>query len=361
MNSNNNEEIVEETPMLRSVKIGSLSTLPPLSKSFASPLKFQQPAHQKVLSAKQSTPVSSQAWNVDEQLPALQADYVLERTNVYVNNSTSQEVADRISKSLKTESISSRVSEEKKNSLEAESSQGLKFVVSLFADDASVVVEVQRLEGCSFEFRQACKAVCRSAKGQAAGPPKKSFGIPSCVPRETAEQQAKRFRSGLEAALSLIKSDRLDSQLMGFESMEKLSASPNTASSLLEGDCLDILMERCDEVESTSDIEEQHSRLMRRRVFTILANGLSACKNIPLELACESFVRKLLLCLSNSQEEPHEACQAARCLQALSSSDASMQALLNELNATSVLSSAEGCNHLALEQESRKLTMILSR
>merc|ERR1712183_662524 len=122
--------------------------------------------------------------------------------------------------------------------------------------------------------------------------------------------------------------------------MEKLSATPSIAPMIMEGECLSLLIEKSRNVaDCFSEIQDQHDALMRRRALTVLANGLSSCKILPEELTKESFVRQLLQCLGNSSEEPHEACQAARCLQALTSANASMQSLLNTLHAESILSS----------------------
>lgn len=235
----------------------------------------------------------------------------------------------------------------------------MKFAVSLFADDASLVVEVQRRQGCSVEFRQASKAVCKSAKGLAAGPPMRKFTIPSSIPRDSAEEQAKRYRAGLETSFNLIGSDRLDSQLMGFESIEKLSTKPQFASEILEGKRLEIIIATIGKTSESIYHQEQHASLMRRKALTILANCVSAYEVIPDEVTQEHFVRELLDCLRNSSDQPHEAYQAARLLQALSSSNTAMQALLNDLNAISVIPSVE-CNHMALAQESSKLRQVLS-
>lgn len=47
-------------------------------------------------------------------LPAISADYMLERTNVYINNSSAQQVADRIAESLGRQSLSYKESDERK-------------------------------------------------------------------------------------------------------------------------------------------------------------------------------------------------------------------------------------------------------
>lgn len=115
---NNHQEIVEEeTPQLRSVKIGSLTAPPSLSRSFVSPIKLQEQSscsHASVVVTDATQSLSSIHWSVDDHLPALPADYMLERSNVYINDCNSQEVADRITSALKVESIASSVCPDEK-------------------------------------------------------------------------------------------------------------------------------------------------------------------------------------------------------------------------------------------------------
>jgi hypothetical protein len=106
-------EKMEETPVLRSIKIGSQSEpLPPVSRAFTRQTKFRQIQLASNGGAKQPLiSVSCGAWTVDELLPSIPVAYILERSNVYVNNSTAQKVADRISDTLRAHSIATRASE----------------------------------------------------------------------------------------------------------------------------------------------------------------------------------------------------------------------------------------------------------
>jgi hypothetical protein len=190
---------------------------------------------------------------------------------------------------------------------------------------------VQRLRGCSVEFRQLYRNVCRSAKGLSNnGLKKRKFAIPSCIPRASMAEKENRYRGGVEAAMKMIQSDRVDSQLLGLESMEILSSNECEISSLFPGECVARLMAFS---KSSSDFQGYHGCLRRRLALTILANGLVACKRIPVELSSESFVKQLRDCLSLANEEPHECYQASRCLQSLETSKDSTTALLpDDLN-----------------------------
>ena len=119
-NSHQDHNVEEETPQLRSVKIGSLTALPPLSRSFGrNKLKQQQQQHQSTpVVGKQQTSkqqnVPTTQWIVDDKLPFLPANYMLERSHVYVENSTSQQVANRITSCLREESIASNILQDEK-------------------------------------------------------------------------------------------------------------------------------------------------------------------------------------------------------------------------------------------------------
>jgi hypothetical protein len=90
------------------------SMAPPMPRSFSiAPSKpLRRPAVEQISKSQQSTaPV--QVWRINE-LVSLPAIYPLERTNVYVDNSAGQDVADRICECLRIESISATFDEENK-------------------------------------------------------------------------------------------------------------------------------------------------------------------------------------------------------------------------------------------------------
>lgn len=101
----NDRETVEDTPEYRSAIVVKSMSAPSLPRSFALPRKLE--AHTK---AKSST--ISASWTVTD-LPALPAGYILERSNVYVENE-SQEVSRRISNFLRLESIAATFDDEEK-------------------------------------------------------------------------------------------------------------------------------------------------------------------------------------------------------------------------------------------------------
>lgn len=374
MSSNDQErEIVEDTPHYRSVMIAGPLSAPPMPRSFASVRPFKTAPQ----SLKHEKPIISGAavWSVAD-LPSLPAAYFLERSSVYVEGDA-QEIANRICDCLRKQSIAASCDGDDKNLLVAETCDCVKFAVRLFADQGKIVVEVQRKCGCSFQFRETARAVLRSAaKGDTTEAPKRKFTMPSCIPRDTLEQQQQRAESGLEVALQQLCSDRLDSQLIGMESLEQVTrceSRGHVSKKVLEGSCLEKVLSaaQADATDARCDIEEQHISVMKRRAITVLANALCAISKLNelevflegcAQLKSESFICNLVETLREASTQPHEATQAARCMQHLMASK-DVQSVLIEMSAISVVSDActtGASRSTLLEQESKKLKMQLS-
>lgn len=226
-------------------------------------------------------------------------------------------------------------------------------------------MEVQRLSGCSFDFSEVSRSIRRSARGLRSLPRKRNLPIPSFIPKSSHADQQKRMKSGLEVAIRNLRSNRLDSQLIGLESLEKLSSDSDAAFMIVNGECLSRILECCESKseESQNQIEGWNQCQMRRKALNILANGIVACQkngcDIPTKLTEEDFIKRLLVCLEKSAHEPHEAYQAARCLTSLiPSSDTKLLNVLNDFDIMSFIPSPE-CRHLALEEEAEKLKKML--
>ena len=167
------------------------------------------------------------------------------------------------------------------------------------------------------------------------------------------------MKSGLEVAIRNLRSNRLDSQLIALESLEKLSSDIDAAFMIVNRECLSRILECCE-----NQIEGLNQCQMRRKALNTLANGIVACQkngcDIPSKLTEEDFIKRLLVCLEKSAHEPHEAYQAARCLTSLiPSSDTKLLNVLNDFDIMSFIPSPE-CRHLALEEEAKRLKKILS-
>ncbi|KAL3930629.1 MAG: hypothetical protein SGBAC_011680 [Bacillariaceae sp.] len=356
----------EESPTLRSVAISGPTSLPPLSIAFALPGKLpSRPLHVQVAAPKsKSISAASGQWTVDSMLPAISADYMLERTNVYINKSSAQQVADRIAESLGRQSLSYKESDARKNSLLGERYCGLRFYLNLFSDSedsSTIILEVQRLTGCSFAFKQVCREICRSAKGVSSAPPsmQRKFPMPCSLPRASSAEMAMRFEGEVTRALEMISSPMVDSQALGMELLEGTSKSPLAAASVLKDACLDKMKELVfsTDDEFLSSAERKRALLQRRRALTIVANALAHSESTShSSLHSESFLEKVCQCLKQTAEDPHCASQAARCLHSLAASSQATKAfVLGTLELSQVLDALQTSHHDLLAQECAKL------
>ena len=243
-------------------------------------------------------------------------------------------------------------------------------------DSGKIVVEVQRKCGCSYRFRETARTVLRSAKGVAPERARPALAIPSSILLDTPKQQQHRAESALEVAMQQLSSDRLDTQLIGMESLEQITQSASrfcVSNMVLEGECLaKVLAAAQDHAgNARSEFEEQHISIMKRRAMTVVANALSCLAESGRldsllsqcgEIKSESFICSLVDTLREASTSPHDATQAARCIQHLLTSK-EVEAVLIEMSAISVVSDActsGACRSALLEQESKKLKLLLS-
>lgn len=245
----------------------------------------------------------------------------------------------------------------------------------MFTDQGKIVVEVQRKCGCSYQFREVARTVLRSAKGEMSPLPKRVFAIPSSIPQETPAQQQQRAETGVEVALQQLSSERLDSQLIGMESLEQITRSCSrccVSKKVLDGECLAKVLSvaQDDAGNARTEMEEQHVSVMKRRAITVVANALSALAesgelhNVLADcsaLKSESFICCLVDTLREASTSPHDATQAARCIQHLLTAK-DVESFLIEMSVISIVSEActlGACQSSLLEQESKKLKVLL--
>ncbi|KAL3923941.1 MAG: hypothetical protein SGILL_001351 [Bacillariaceae sp.] len=321
-----------------------------------------------------STAPSTKTWTVSEPA-ALPVFHILEKTHAKVN-APAQVVADRICECLRVLNIAADAShmedvEEERNILRAETRDYVKFSVRLFSGNQGiVVVEVQRRCGCSYSFREASRAVLHAAKDDSAPPcipplpPKRNLATPPYIPERTAEARQSCVQDDFEIALGMLLSERTDSQDLALDSLECMTQScgavDQLAKSILREECLQRL------VALLEVADEEEDSQCARKVMAVLANSFAALGPGDLaevlvsasNLKEGSFLAILCCSLRDAAEKPHDACQAARCLQALLISNEVKANIMEMRQLMEVVESAcsAGCNsHRALEQESRKL------
>jgi hypothetical protein len=245
----------------------------------------------------------------------------------------------------------------------------------LFEDQGMTVVEVQRTAGCGFEFSQAAKGVCRSAKGIPSAP-KRKLPMPSCIPRQSLEDKIPRIESGIRMALDMVLSARTDLQLLGLQSLEQISNSLDSTSPLAEaivkGDCLEKLVSLvlATGADLLSESEERNFVIMQRKSLAVLTNCLKAlCSSGKISsilseangFDTKDLVAALVGFLNESASTPHEALYSAQCLQSMCRAE-EVQLILNDIDVSSAVSTAcaAGAHYNAiLEVESNILKSLL--
>jgi len=334
----------------------------------------------------ESQKVTIDAWKVDHAV-SLPTIYILERTHVYISNVHPRQVAKRIAACFQNESIMA-VFNNSKACAKAETKDHVHFNVQLFEDCGRVVVEVQRLNGCSFSFYQTAKLVLNAAKGVVGRPLREPPMINICTSYafRKQEEQNESITESLEIALSILNNDRLDTNILAMEILLQLTSCNATTSSrsyaareILSGPLLEILVgliqsnktNPTNDRKIRSEIEEEYFGRMRCDALTIFANCVHAMEK-PEKLGTimqqkerihfDELIIALVKDLNLASSKPHEACQAARCLQSLLGLSIQMRRralTLNVSEAAMYASNMGSINHFMLQHESLQLKLLL--
>ena len=240
--------------------------------------------------------------------------------------------------------------------------------------------------GCCLGFREAARAILRSAQGLELPPaPMKRRSVPPTLPPRPEETQARCIEEDCNIAVSLL-SGHVDQQLLGLASFEQMtrhstdSCKMLAAKNVLSFDCLRRLVSLLEvhfeetavaTATTTPTDVPNHSFLIKRKILTVLANACSALSKSDMctvlsesesdLLVSQPLLSMLLSTLQEADPKMNDAEQACRCLQSLLvSRDA--ENVMSELRAVDAVSYAYnvGCSsHSGLEKESKKLLVQL--
>jgi hypothetical protein len=185
--------------------------------------------------------------------------------------------------------------------------------------------------------------------------------------------------------MGLLNKDRLDAHMLAMESLTHLSRSAKCrcliAKAVLNGPLLENLVSliECWQIcssdvanessgESKGGMEEQHCASMHRLAIAVLANCLQTLesegelKGILVErreqLCSPTLLMALVSELKQASQRPHDACEAARCLQPLVRLCPDCKPCLMDCDCLSSLKialDAGACSHANLERESNLL------
>eukprot|EP00522_Entomoneis_paludosa_P018785 CAMPEP_0172440136 /NCGR_PEP_ID=MMETSP1065-20121228/881_1 /TAXON_ID=265537 /ORGANISM="Amphiprora paludosa, Strain CCMP125" /LENGTH=368 /DNA_ID=CAMNT_0013188919 /DNA_START=113 /DNA_END=1219 /DNA_ORIENTATION=+ len=368
MSNYERKQVVEDKPQMRSMQIMSAAPMPLMPRS--------APIANKIAPSRKAPQQVEGGWSVGPLSP-LPPIYCLERTHLHVDDSAAN-VGDRIAECLRKESIAA-VYHKNENLVDAETEDNVQFSIRLFeGKNGSVLVEVQKASGCCYSYCQAAKAVLRAAKGIRTPAKRRTFSIPPCVPKVSAEESEAATRDGLELAEQLLAKQQMDANLLAVESLVHLSkATENqcfTARCILSGQFQVKLLSLIDSFDSASghdEIERDHLNMMKRHSLAILANCFAALERsgelVSLlqqqqELTSKGVVSALVSEVAAAGERPHDACQAANCLRTLLAASEETKRKAADLNACEAISQARHtgvCRHAALEDACTQLRTLL--
>lgn len=398
--SSRRDSIQEDVPEKRSVALQPLSAAPTIS--FAAPSHVQKASscipntawgvkgsaeHPSLVKTRSTgtTTSSIQAtrWRVHQELSEIPTEHLLVKTNAYLKEANPQVIADRICGAFRALSITidTEAFEGEQNAILAETPAGVKFSVRLFKHEDRTVVVVRRHKGCSLDFRDAAESVLRSAGGLPLKRRKqlRRFSCPPAgdLPKTSPEAlRRKLVRDDFQVAYGMLRSNKLDSQVLALESMEKMttdsreSAAKDAAAQVLSSsECLDQLVSLLDGHRGV----ENASSLLSRKVFAVLANSCGAVGEAALAdllsaggsaLKSKQFLSLLLSFLRDAPLMPHEAFHASRCLRSLLVSS-EVELAVNEMSAIDVVLSAHSAGvefrHEALGRECSEIMVQLQK
>ena len=383
MSSSNN--ITPDRPEMRSVMLRPLTELPAprtliseksqVVRSEKSQLDFQQ---REIQRAKQ--------WNPKNVSP-LPTAHPLERTHVYIENASHQQVSNRLAESLRVQSVVAQFDEvrtakksmavpspfvrlaapAKKIALthclllqslaRCETREHVKFIIRIFTADDRVVVEIQRLSGCCYIFHQAAKNLLKAALGQEAVPCME-LTIPPVIMSESEEREA--TKEALDIAWTMLQSCRFDCRLLAMESLASLTKTNSAAAkAVVNGPLLTNLLHWIvfDGVEDQFVDRQDYSTKMHRYALVVLANCLTSLTLYDIPPVSDECLNSLIKEVREADFRPHNACEAAKSLKALVRCDDVRTRALN-MGASEALNEAYKLGksqHMQLENESLSL------
>lgn len=310
--------------------------------------------------------------------------HVLERSHVSLSNIMAQEITRRISECFQKESIKANF-DNAKGTAEAETINHIRFIVSIFSSrcNKQIIVEVQRVLGCSYGFNTIAKVILNAAKGIKKNQPTNRASASqmyNTIPAISIDRRKKEKLSieSLEIASNMLQSNRYDTNQLAWDILLQLTSNSNNpkcpcdrsfvaciilSSSILQ--TLELLITKKTTVFTTKN---QHSTKIRCHALTILADCLGATeKSITFEgndfFCTDELFLSLIEELKASSTNPHEAYQAARCLRSLLLSSVQIRRLVSMHNITDATKCAFAkgtISHAMLEKESKKLMILLA-
>jgi hypothetical protein len=222
------------TAIFRSVSLAPMPaahsfhhSAPPPAKSFFK--SHSSPPAEGQTQVAKAPPADDWSWKVDKLEP-VPVFHPLERTAVHLHSIPLQTVASRISDVLKSKSITSSYQNARVDCL---TESLLKFSIQLWqgSDSSTVIIEIQRRQGCCIEMRSARALVVEAAQNGHTKAKESATSANSVVQMLMSQTslpvhvEEDCFGSALGISLRMLESKRLDENRMGLESLCTLTDS----------------------------------------------------------------------------------------------------------------------------------------
>jgi galactitol-specific phosphotransferase system IIB component len=274
------------------------------------------------------TPVSSQTkfvWNV-RKAPELPEFHSLERTTVFVPDSTSTMISSRISDLLRERSIQATYDSEKAK-VRCMTTDGVDFRIRLYQGRSQyghgIIVEVQRRFGTSIHFHSDAQAILDAVQGKkpAPSPPRRTV-LPEVSDDEFEQDDAPQptGSSSLVMVEKMLGLPGFDAQFLGLQTLSALvdpdrmstQTARRTAMALLKLESA--VGEKIFGYITNRKTSDESYTLLRVMALGILANAMRACSVVPDFL--RGALRPVLLeDLLQAQDNTNSALLAAKCME----------------------------------------------
>jgi len=320
--------------------------------------------------------------------------YPLERSSTLVQNSSSVEIACRISECLQRRSIAASY-DTKKAKAKCMSANGVDFRIRLYSGKGKfsngVIVEVQRRSGSSVSFQRDCAAILDSAgSGLNSSVESSSHDAPTLLPRteqhvSTAQHMA--GTSSISRAESLLTSNRLDANVLGLKSLclmtNALQSGSETALNCSRVILSDVngtrirdviislvLHNKMPSVREFDGAIRGYLDTLRNFSMTVIANAvdiLAKENELGSVLTYQSwlvddYMDVLIEDLKQAENRPNEASTAARCLGNVVKASPEARTKAMQLGAAKLMGMALDvgrASHDNLAKETRKCVAVL--
>ena len=265
-------------------------------------------------------------WNLSS-VPTLPEFHPLERTAVFVPNTSASVIAARISAVLRDRSIEATYDNDKAK-VKCVTTEGVDFRVRLYQGrnqySHGIIVEVQRRFGSSLHFHGEMEAILDAAQGKMPSPPPP---IANALPEVSDDEDDDDYdapppngASSLAMVLKMLSFSGFDAQYLGLQTLSSLVDSERMSLATARAVSTELLKEDSEVGTKvfgyimTNKNNDESALTLRVMSLQILADAMKASGIVP------EFVRKplrpvLLQDLKDAESHPRSALMAARCLE----------------------------------------------